>query len=45
MVAANKIDQLCTRWRIQREVGQDLVKLALFDVIFYIGEPFRCFLV
>lgn len=42
MVAATKIDQLCARWHIQREVGQDLVKLALFDIIFYIGEPFHC---
>lgn len=41
-VAATKIDQLCARWHIQREVGQDLVKLALFDIIFYIGEPSCC---
>ncbi|MCJ1262509.1 hypothetical protein MMC22_002379 [Lobaria immixta] len=37
-VAATKIDQLCARWHIQREVGQDLVKLALFDIIFYIDN-------
>lgn len=37
-VAASKIEQLCTRWRIGMEVGQDVVKLALFDIVLYIGE-------
>lgn len=37
--AGPKIDQLCSRWRIPREVGQDLVKLALFDIVLYLGEP------
>lgn len=36
--AASQVDQLCTRWRVPREVGQDLVKLALFDIILYIGK-------
>nr|KMM64100.1 RfeF [Coccidioides posadasii RMSCC 3488] len=34
----NQIDQLCTAWRVPREVGQDIVKLALFDVILYIDD-------
>ena len=36
-VAASKIEQLCSRWNIGMEVGQDLVKLALFDIVLYIG--------
>lgn len=37
-VAAGKIEQLCARWQIGLEVGQDLVKLALFDIVLYIGK-------
>lgn len=33
-----QVNQICTAWRIPREVGQDIVKLALFDIILYIGE-------
>lgn len=36
-VASGKVDQLCAHWRVPREVGQDIVKLALFDIILYIG--------
>jgi hypothetical protein len=35
--APAKVDQLCQTWRVPREVGQDIVKLALFDIILYIG--------
>ena len=35
--ASGKVDQLCAKWRVPREVGQDVVKLALFDIILYIG--------
>jgi hypothetical protein len=35
--APGKVDHLCQTWRVPREVGQDIVKLALFDIIFYIG--------
>ena len=38
IAAPAKIDQLCARWNVPREVGQDLVKLALFDIILYIGR-------
>ena len=37
-VAATHIDQVCARWRLPREVGQDLAKLALFDIILYINN-------
>ncbi|OJD27477.1 hypothetical protein ACJ73_01135, partial [Blastomyces percursus] len=33
-----QIDQLCATWRVPREVGQDILKLALFDVILYIDD-------
>lgn len=34
----NQVDHLCATWRVPREVGQDIVKLALFDVILYIDD-------
>ncbi|KAL8710001.1 MAG: hypothetical protein Q9220_005272 [cf. Caloplaca sp. 1 TL-2023] len=36
--AAGQVDQLCRKWDIPLEIGQDLVKLALFDVILYIDN-------
>ncbi|KAL2374477.1 hypothetical protein RJ035_007094 [Blastomyces gilchristii] len=33
-----QIDQLCATWRVPREVGQDILKLALFDVILFIDD-------
>ena len=36
-VAPQKVDQLCQRWRVAREIGQDVVKLGLYDIILYIG--------
>lgn len=36
-VAPAKVDQLCQYWRVPREIGQDIVKLALFDIVLYIG--------
>lgn len=36
--APAKVDQLCAQWRVPREVGQDITKLGLFDIILYIGE-------
>ncbi|DAA79571.1 TPA_exp: Uncharacterized protein A8136_0344 [Trichophyton benhamiae CBS 112371] len=35
---SGQVDQLCATWRVPREVGQDVVKLALFDVILYIDD-------
>jgi hypothetical protein len=37
--APAKVEQLCQQWRVPREVGQDIVKLALFDIILFIGIP------
>ncbi|KAI9840756.1 MAG: hypothetical protein M1837_001330 [Sclerophora amabilis] len=34
----NQVDQLCAAWRVPREVGQDIVKIALYDVILYIDD-------
>lgn len=34
----NQVDQLCAAWRVPREVGQDIVKLSLFDIILYIDD-------
>lgn len=36
--ASSQIDQLCARMGVTREMGQDLVKLALFDIILYIDN-------
>jgi hypothetical protein len=36
--ASGQVDQLCVRWQVPLEVGQDIAKLALFDIILYIGE-------
>ncbi|KAL2048215.1 hypothetical protein N7G274_000126 [Stereocaulon virgatum] len=37
-VAATHIAQVCARWRLPLEMGQDLAKLALFDVVLYIDN-------
>ena len=36
--ASQKVDTLCQQWRVSREIGQDIVKLALFDIILYIDD-------
>jgi hypothetical protein len=36
--AAAQIGPLCQRWRIPLEIGNDLVKLGLYDVVIYIGK-------
>lgn len=40
--APAKVEQLCQTWRVPREVGQDIVKLALFDIIIYVGKSPMC---
>ena len=35
--ASAQVDQLCARWQVPLEVGQDIAKLALFDIVLYIG--------
>jgi hypothetical protein len=37
-VAAQKVDILCQRWRVPPELGRDVIKLALFDIILYIDD-------
>ncbi|KAL8846131.1 MAG: hypothetical protein Q9221_008762 [Calogaya cf. arnoldii] len=36
--ASSQVDQLCATREIPPEIGRDLVKLALFDIIIYIGK-------
>lgn len=36
-MAPAKVDQVCARWKVPREVGQDIAKLGLFDIYLYIG--------
>jgi hypothetical protein len=36
--AAQQIGPLCQRWHIQPEIGNDLVKLGLYDIVIYIGR-------
>jgi hypothetical protein len=35
--APSKINQVIQRWRIQKEIANDIVKLALYDIVLYIG--------
>lgn len=36
--AAQQVDRLCQAWRIQKEIANDIVRLALYDVIIYIDD-------
>lgn len=36
--ATERVSQLCSRWRLPWEVGCDLAKLGLYDVVLYIGQ-------
>lgn len=36
--ASAQVDKLCQAWRIHREIGQDIVKLALYDIVLYIDD-------
>lgn len=36
--APPKIRQLCEEWRIPKEIAQDIVKLALYDIIIFIDD-------
>ena len=38
--ASQKVDHICQKFRVPQEVGKDLVKLALYDIILYIGKTF-----
>jgi hypothetical protein len=39
--ASGKINQVIQRWRIPKEVASDIVKLALYDIVLYIGKLFN----
>ncbi|KAF9629566.1 putative transcription factor protein [Lasiodiplodia theobromae] len=36
--ASHQIAQLCQRWRLPQEIGNDVVKLGLFDIFLYIDD-------
>jgi len=36
--AAQQVDRLCQAWRIQKEIANDIVRLALYDVVIYIDD-------
>ncbi|MCJ1314336.1 hypothetical protein MMC25_008017 [Agyrium rufum] len=36
--ATTQVDQLCQKWKVPREVGQDIVKLALYDIVLYVDN-------
>lgn len=35
--AGAKINQVIQRWRVAKEIANDIVKLALYDIVLYIG--------
>lgn len=37
-VAGPKVEQLCRSWQIPLEVGKDIVRLALFDIVIYVDD-------
>jgi hypothetical protein len=36
--AASKVNQVIQRWRVQKEIANDIVKLALYDIVLYVGK-------
>jgi hypothetical protein len=36
--ASDKINTVMQKWRIPKEVAVDIVKLALYDIVLYIGK-------
>jgi hypothetical protein len=40
--APSKINQVIQRWRIQKEIANDIVKLALYDIVLYIDDSGSC---
>ncbi|KAL9060037.1 MAG: hypothetical protein Q9162_000887 [Coniocarpon cinnabarinum] len=36
--APAKVNQICQQWRIPQEVGRDLARLGLYDIILYIDD-------
>ena len=42
--APAKINDLCQKWRLPKEVGADIARLGLYDIVLFVGkvvqEPF-----
>ncbi|KAH9877892.1 hypothetical protein J1614_003109 [Plenodomus biglobosus] len=36
--AAPKVNEVIQRWRVQKEIANDIVKLALYDIVLYIDD-------
>lgn len=36
--APGKVNQVIQRWRVQKEIANDIVKLALYDIVLYIDD-------
>ncbi|PSK43156.1 Cell morphoproteinsis protein PAG1 [Elsinoe australis] len=36
--ASYQIDRLCAQWRINKEIANDIVKLALYDIVLFIDD-------
>ena len=36
--AGPKVNQVIQRWRVAKEIANDIVKLALYDIVLYIGR-------
>jgi hypothetical protein len=36
--ASEKVNTVIQKWRIPKEVAVDIVKLALYDIVLYIGK-------
>ncbi|GIZ46831.1 hypothetical protein CKM354_000994000 [Cercospora kikuchii] len=36
--AAQCVDRLCQAWRVQKEIANDIVRLALYDVVVYVDD-------
>lgn len=37
-IAGPKVESLCRSWQIPLEVGKDIVRLALFDIVIYVDD-------
>lgn len=37
-VAGPKVDAICQRWRLPREVGQEIIELAFYDIILLVTK-------
>ncbi|KAF4553852.1 Hypothetical protein D9617_6g095850 [Elsinoe fawcettii] len=36
--ASYQVDRLCAQWRINKEIANDIVKLALYDIVLFIDD-------